>query len=104
MAEATINEFEVAHLMRSSGQLGFKLVAFHITVSDGETLTTGLSKIFGLCTTDVEGTDVDSSTNKAYVDAISSGTITWLASDIDDYTNATDMELYGIIMGSCRGI
>ena len=104
MAEATINEFEVAHLMRSSGQAGFKLVAFHITVSEGETLTTGLSKIFGLGTTEVEGTDVDGNTNLIFVDAISAGTITWLTGAIGAYGDATDMEVYGLIMGSGRGI
>jgi len=85
-------------LRRSKGR-GTKLWAGCITVSNAETLNTGLDHIEGAAFTTVEATDVDAATTLAWIDSHSGGTITFQVAEIATYGNSTDSVVYGVVVG-----
>jgi len=100
MAEVTyVGNISVGTLLGGSSK-GTKLIGLCMTVSDGETLSTPLRTIHGIGHSEVEATDIDAATNQVWVKTVSAGVITFVASEIATYGNATDVVCYILIMGS----
>ena len=98
MGEATHTSETMFGARRSKGR-GGKLWAGKFTVTDGETLVTGMDHIEGCAFITVEGTNIDDDSEGLWIKSISGGTITFVTGKIGLYTNITDAVAYGIVVG-----
>jgi hypothetical protein len=99
MTEVSITSESGVWRLKRGGGRGAKIGGFKITVSDGETLDTGMDTVDGIGAIEVEATDVDANTLLLYVKSISGGVITFLTGKVGAYTNLTDEVAWLIVMG-----
>lgn len=100
MTEVDFTAMHVADLTHGKGR-GMKLIGCDLTLTDSETLTTGLSEISGVSYV-VESAAVNGDLPLLFVKSVSGGTITFLFSEVGTYTNMTDREVRVMAMGVLR--
>jgi len=98
MAECTHTSETMFGARRSKGR-GSKLWAGKITVSDSETLDTGMDHVEGAAFITVEATNIGAASGLLWIKSISGGTITFMSGALAAYANMTDDVAYGIVVG-----
>jgi len=99
MGEGTHTSEMMYGARRSKGR-GGKLWAGCITVTNDETLNTGMDHVEGAAFIPVEDTAIDGSTSHVLIKSISGGTITFTAAVIvTAYGASTDVIAYGVVVG-----
>jgi hypothetical protein len=99
MAEVTISSESGLYSLERGGGRGAYIGGFQITVSDAETLDTGLDTVEGIGAIDLEDTDIDAASSHTWVDSVSGGVITFQTAEIDTYGDSTDTICWLIVLG-----